>query len=745
MRRRVGGLPRPLVAPAGVAGVAGAQGPRWAVYEVRGVEAPPHEAVERLGAWLCALERPVQFVLRAERLAAGDVRPLGGASAVLDPSLLRLSHQLAAAGLVRRRLYLAVGADDPGATRTSLGAAGFDVEPVDARTTADLVRRLLGGTPLPDGLEVDEAGGTDAPGGRPLTLSPRDAAAPAAVANGSRTWHEHLRPDRLAVSVDHVVTDAGAVALLYIDGLPREVADEGLADALSLPDALDVSVRLWPLPAEQVVRYLSRRLRDLRSSQALAPGGEVDYRLPTAVADAERLREAVYVGTTKLLHAQIIVAVRGIDRAEALAAAAGVRARLSRLGYLARAAVWRQWPALCALLPGTPDTFGGVLNVTNQAAARLVPLTLVPPFPEHGVLLGRDRVRRAPVHLDRGRLSNPAALYLGAPGSGKSTLAKMEILRAAGRTPTDRFVVVDPEGEYGRVVQRLPGGVAVDVSQPGDIRLPLLAGSGRDDNPALRAARAATLLVPVLGIDDPGARLHLTQAIDALLARPPADLADLPDMLAAVDPDLANRTAHALAGPLRILAGRAAPEPRPRAMALDLREVDSTVLPALLPALTEALIASLHDERGDGLLWLTLDEFHLFLAHAEGARLLVALAKRARKRGIVLTAVTQHLVDLVRHPDGEAILSAVETVALFRPGVDLAPFATTLAMRDEERSHAQAMPPGEALLRSGGRTAWVEIHLSDDERRVADTRPHALRGPVQPHPDAEVTAHGPAR
>jgi hypothetical protein len=112
-----------------------------------------------------------------------------------------------------------------------------------------------------------------------------------------------------------------------------------------------------------------------------------------------------------------------------------------------------------------------------------------------------------------------------------------------------------------------------------------------------------------------------------------------------------------------------------------------------------------------------------------GARLLVELAKRARKRGIVLTAVTQHVVDLLRHPDGQAILAACEAVALFRPGVDLAPFAEALRLDGPSVAQAAMLAPGQAIVRVGGRRRLLRVALSPEESAIADTQPIALRRP----------------
>lgn len=702
----------------------------FAVGRRAGAESAPCDG---LLPWLHALEAPVQLTLLTDRLNPAEVAPLGTAppgGSSPDRDLEGLSARLARAGLVHRRLYLTVPATAAQTQTAGFLESGLWLDRLDADAVAALTRRLLVSEPMAAVLRGADVRAVEGRSDRQPSLRPAGGGT-TRLDDGERSLARLALPDQLRLHPGYVDGDAGAAVLLYIDGLPRELEPEALAGALAAPDPVDLSLRLWPLAGDEVVRHLTRRLRDLRSTQTMAGGGDGDFRLATAVDDAEHLREALYLGQTRLLQASVALCARGADPSDALAVAGRVRARLARAGFLPRLAILRQWPALASMLPGAPDRLGAAHNVTSQVAARLLPLGLMSPDAA-GMLLGTDEADHSAVHLDRTALTNPAGIYLGCPGSGKSSLAKMEILRRARTAPADRFLIVDPEGEYGGVVAALAGGLELDAAHPRDVRLPLLPALLPGASSAMRAARAATLLAALVGADGDLARSHLAQALDRMLARGAQDLEDLPQALARLDPRLAESSGRAVAGPLAALAGVAGPGPEVRALSLNLSEVDTALLPALLPVLTEAAIGHLHPAQGraPGWLWLTLDEFHLYLERESGARLLVELAKRARKRGIVITAVTQHLVDLVRHPDGQAILAACETVALFRPGVDVEPFAQALRLDARATAQASTLAPGQALLRVGARRHLVRVALSAVEAAIADTRP----APAQDRP-----------
>lgn len=685
------------------------------VLEVTHLSAPEGERLGRLERWLMALDAPVQLLVESDRLGPAEIHPLGADHpGPLAGDLAQLAMGLAREGVVGRRLLL-VTPPTAALSPAALAEAGLETAPVDAPALAACVRRLLGA-----GRHLD-LGRVRA---EPRFPSRRERSAAARLARAERTWRDLVVPDHLHVHPAWIEADDAAAVLLYLDGLPREMGDDGLSWALRGARDVDVGLRLWPVPTDAAVRHLTRRLRDLRASQRAGDGAD-DFRAAAAVDDAERLREALYLGETRLVQVAAVFRCHGRTAAQARQAAQDLRMRLGRAGFLARAAVLRQWPALASMLPGAPDRLGEALNVTAEVAARLLPFALLAPV-RTGVLLGRDADDAAPVHLDRTRLSNPAAVYLGSPGSGKSTLAKMEILRRARRAVGDRFVVVDPEGEYGPVVDAVEGGAVVDASAPGGLRLPLLTALGHGARADAAGRRAATLLAPLLDARA-GRRAAALERALVEVAASGGELGDLPARLGPLDADLARRAEAAVSGPLAILAAGPGPSEEVRALALDLSGVDSALLPALLPALTEAAVGHLLPaaRRSGGWLWLTLDEFHLYLAHEGGARRLVEWVKRARKRGIAITAVSQHVVDLVRHPDGQAILAACEVVALFRPGVDPTPFAAAFGLEPDHAQRLVRLAPGEALIRAADRWRWVRIALTPQEHTLADTRPAA--------------------
>jgi len=107
-------------------------------------------------------------------------------------------------------------------------------------------------------------------------------------------------------------------------------------------------------------------------------------------------------------------------------------------------------------------------------AGRDVIERFVRPEGDWRLLLGVDPSSDLEVELDVYHLIRQSCLICGSVGSGKTTTALSMIYRASLLNPPVRFLIVDKDGEYGCLVERLPPGAAIRVPwrgfyQPSDV------------------------------------------------------------------------------------------------------------------------------------------------------------------------------------------------------------------------------------------------------------------------------------
>jgi hypothetical protein len=257
--------------------------------------------------------------------------------------------------------------------------------------------------------------------------------------------------------------------------------------------------------------------------------------------------------------------------------------------------------------------------------------------------------------------------------------------------------------------------------------------------PAERAEHLTDMVAfldPLLGPLDPAARATLHRALEVAEAGP-----ERPGMKAAVRElrrsasglALADGLEYLLRGPLAMFCRSPQGGSLARVVAIDLQHVDAGFLPVVAPLLTEYLWRRMNGPPSSRL-WITIDEIHLFLTTAPGRRLLVRLFKRARKRGAIVTGITQNVGDLLGTDDGRAIAAAASRVLLFRPGVaDADLVADTLSLSGAARARLRRLGVGEALWLEGSRCQPVRTLVASHELPLVDTRPGAVDPSVHPH------------
>jgi hypothetical protein len=519
--------------------------------------------------------------------------------------------------------------------------------------------------------------------------------------------------------------------VLALTGWPASLTPDWLADLGAI--SATVVVHLRPVPAQVASRLLRRRLAALTSTaQVEQQAGRLgDPRVDVAADAAHDLRHALALGTTRLLHTQLLLALTAEDQVALQGCEQHVRSVLA--GQLAevRTLRFQQQPGWAACAPGGSGLRWPwrLLDATSVAAS--IPLPVGPEEPGRGVLVGVDPTCGAPLLLDRYAAHNPTRLVVGTSGAGKSYAAKLELIRqlVAGVC----VVVVDPEGEFGQLADAL-GGVCLAVGdEPAGldpVGLACRPALAPPEGLSVLASWAAALLGGPLSAVDL-ALLDRALAVlraDRHSAPTPTDLLAVIAEIAAHPPftgaDLAARLAPAAGGTLAELF---APNPDladpPPLVVFDLRSVPDRARPAVMACvLTWAWSQTVSAPVAQRQL-IVLDEAHLLLDDPPAAKLLAQFARRARKYGVALEVITQRLSDFLDHPAGEAVLANAATKLLLgceeheraaiAAGLGLTEPEATLLRPDRQGSGLMLTPtlrtpvqivagPAEHLLASGG-------------------------------------------
>ena len=578
-----------------------------------------------------------------------------------------------------------------------------------------------------------------------------DGAPALRFASGERTAADLVAPSAIEERRDHLRVDGELSRVLALHDYPRHVAPNWLGRIIDSGEPLDLSLHLEPLDSGEAIAALTQRLVALQSSRLydarggrIAPAGrEVAYE------DAERLRDALERGDERVFSGGLYLRLRGGSPGELDAATERVRGTLSGMMAGARPALYEMWPALLSCLPAGQDHLGRRRNLDTSSAATMIPFSSSQLAVERGLLYGENVHNSSLVILDpfSAQHENANKVVFAKSGAGKSFACKVEALRAL--LLGIEYYVVDPEGEYGRLCEAV-GGQMVRLSGSSPYRInPFDLPPGSQDEGSNGALASRVLaLHGLLGLmlAEPGESLGRAEqgVLDEALyecyrragisgdpathARPAPLMRDLLLVLRerGEPHGLAARLGRYVEGSL----GRIFSEPASEGLEGPLVVFDVAGLEEELRPLATYLIADHiweragHDHRPRMIL---VDEAWSLMRHPEGARFLAELARRARKRWLGLTTVTQEVGDFLHSPEGRTVLAQSSLQLLMRQDSStIGLVEETFGLSAGERAFLLAARRGEGLLLARGNHVALRIEASPQEYELCTTDPADL-------------------
>ena len=121
---------------------------------------------------------------------------------------------------------------------------------------------------------------------------------------------------------------------------------------------------------------------------------------------------------------------------------------------------------------------------------------------------------------------------------------------------------------------------------------------------------------------------------------------------------------------------------------------------------------------------LLIDEAWALMRDPEGARFLAQLARRARKRWLGLTTITQDVGDFLACPEGRTVLANSSVQLLMRQDPSTAGLVQeTFGLSAREREFLISCRRGEGLLLASGNHVALRVEASPLEHELATTDP----------------------
>ena len=580
-------------------------------------------------------------------------------------------------------------------------------------------------------------------------------------AAGERSTVDLVAPAAIEERRDHLRVDEQLSGVLALSDYPRHVSPNWLGRLIDADEPLDLSLHLEPLDSGDAVRSLTQRLVELQSSRLLdAKGGRIaSVEREVAYEDVERLRDALERGDERVFSAGLYLRLHGRSASELERSTARVEGTLGGIMAGARPALYEMLPGLRSCLPAGQDHLGRRRNLDTSSVATMMPFTSSQLAVERGLLYGENVHNRSLVVFDPfgAEQENANKVVFAKSGAGKSYACKVEALRAL--LLGVEYYVIDPEDEYGRICEAVGGQlVRLSGSSPHHINpfdLPPADGDEARDPLAERVLALQGLLALMLA--EPGITLGqrergtLDQALYASYRRAgitadsqthdrPAPL--LRDLLAALEQSkephgLAERLERYVSGSLgHVFSERTTAALDRPFVVFGVRDLEEELRPLATYLIADHVWGAVRRDPRPRM--LLIDEAWSLMRYPEGARFLAQLARRARKRWLGLTTVTQDVEDFLGSPEGHTVLANSSVQLLMRQDsstIELV--AETFALSSGEREFLLACRKGEGLFLARGNHIALRVEASPLEHALATTDPSELAVETA-EPGAEV-------
>jgi type IV secretory pathway VirB4 component len=588
----------------------------------------------------------------------------------------------------------------------------------------------------PTRLGVDEVTGLlyRLMGDRATALQPLDGGA-------SRRWADAVAPAAFREDPAEVRLGMRLARTLAVTAYPQLIRPSWLDVLLGYDGDLDLSLHIAPASTRAMVASLDRRIAQLGSTIRIAQedGGSGDAYRRAALTDARDLQDRVARGEERLFEAALYLTVWADTREELEVATRRVEALLGSVMVNSRWLLFRMEPGFVAGLPLGIDRVGLRRTLPTSVLAATFPFSGNDLSASSGLLYGINPDARSAVVVDRFALPNHNAVVFGCSGAGKSYTVKLELLR--GILAGLRVVVVDPESEYGGVVDAV-GGVTIPLRPGAACGLdPFAVAPGEQGALTDRIASLLTLVELLAGGLSPNQRAAAEEALSfAYASRGYTDagsVGEAPPTLADVHEALmrrAERWTPQVRGEVAELASRldryvsgsgawlldhaASPAgAESGSVVYDIKGLPEEDRAPAMFLILQRIWAQL--DRASAKTLVVIDEGWRLMQHPDSAQYVLRLAKTARKRLAGLTLISQDVSDVLGSPVGSAVVNTSAVQILMRHEPQAMPvLASTFDLTEAEQTWLINARPGEGLILAMGRRLPFASVASDEEARV---------------------------
>jgi len=542
------------------------------------------------------------------------------------------------------------------------------------------------------------------------------------------SFKDAICPDSLEFKKDHFIMGDKFGRVLFLKEYASYIKDSMINELTALNRTMMLSIDVIPVPTDEAVREMQNRLLGVetnvtnwqrRQNNNNNFSAIVPYDLDQQRKETREMLDDLTTRDQRMMFA-VVTLVHLADTKEELDSdtetlQSAARKHLCQLATLN----WQQADGLTTALPLGLRRIDALRTLTTEALAVLMPFKAQEIRDQGGIYYGQNVISKNLIVANRKELLNGNGFVLGVSGSGKSFTAKEEIAGVALSTEDD-IIVIDPESEYGPLIEGL-GGEVVNISATSRNHINAMdmeQGYGDGENPVvLKSEFLLSLCEQLVGSGKLSAKEK--SIIDRCTAGVYHDYirsgyrnaaptlkdfhAELLRQTEAEARDVALAIELFTEGSLNTFAKPSNVDTNSRILCYDIRDLGKQLLPVgMLVVLDSVFNRIIHNRKMGRNTWVYIDEIYLLFQHEYSANFLFTLWKRVRKYGACCTGLTQNVDDLLQSHTARTMLANSEfLVMLNQAATDRAELAQLLNISDNQLSYITNVDSGRGLIKCG--------------------------------------------
>ena len=541
------------------------------------------------------------------------------------------------------------------------------------------------------------------------------------------SFKDYICPDSFKFESDYFKMGKRYGRVIFLKEYASYIKDSMVAEMTELNRNLMMSVDVLPIPMDEAVREVENRRLGVETNitnwqrrqnannnfSAVIPYDLEQQRNESKefLDDLTTRDQRMFVCVLTLVHTADTKEQLDNDTENLITTA---RKHLCQFAILK----YQQQDGLNTAMPHGVRKIDALRTLTTESLAVFIPFKVQEINHENGIYYGQNVISKNMIIADRRQLLNGNSFILGVSGSGKSFTGKNEIVSTILRNPNADVIIVDPEREYGSLVNALKGEV-IRISATSDSHINAMdmnSEYGDGANPViLKSEFILSLCEQLIGGNNLGPKQK--SIIDRCTASvyrhfqqgnyqgTPPTLQDFREELLKQSEPEAKEIALAIElftnGSLNTFAKETNVDTDNRLICYDILDLGKQLQPIGMLVVLDSILNRITRNRAKGRnTFIFIDEIYLLFQHEYSANFLFTLWKRVRKYGAFATGITQNVDDLLQSHTARTMLANSEFIVMLnQASTDRVELAKLLNISDLQMNYITNVGAGQGLIK----------------------------------------------